>query len=241
MLGRGVEYHPPMQYSVAVRALCDFSAKRGDLDLRFTPTPSAQEGMAGHQLVAGRRGPGYETEIALRGEFEHLAVRGRADGYDPVRNRLEEIKTHRGDLGRQPANHRHLHWAQAKVYGWLLCQARGLSELELALVYFDIATQQETTFVETHSAAALRDFFEARCRDFLAWAGQELEHRKGRDDALAALGFPHPAFRTGQRELAAAVYKGAATGRCVMAQAPTGIGKTVATPVSYTHLTLPTN
>lgn len=224
-----MDYDPAMQYSVAVRALCDFSARRGDLDLRFTPSPSAQEGVAGHQLVAGRRGPGYETEISLRGEFGPLVVRGRADGYDPARQRLEEIKTHRGDLARQPANHRHLHWAQAKVYGWLLCQERGLGELEVALVYFDIASQQETSFVEKHSAASLREFFEARCRDFLAWAGQELEHRGSRDRALATLAFPHPSFRTGQRELAAAVYKGAASGRCVLAQAPTGIGKTVAT------------
>ena len=218
-----------MPYSVAVRTLCEFTAKRGDLDLRFTPSPSAQEGMAGHLLVAGRRGPSYETEISLRGEFERLAVRGRADGYDPEGNRLEEIKTHRGDLGRQPANHRHLHWAQAKVYGWLFCQARGLGEVNLALVYFDIASQHETTFVETHSAESLRAFFEARCRDFLAWAEQELEHRHHRDQALSALAFPHPAFRTGQRELAEAVYKGAASGRCLMAQAPTGIGKTAGT------------
>lgn len=216
-------------YSVAVRTLCEFSARRGDLDLRFTPAPSAQEGIAGHQLVAGRRAPGYETEISLRGEFGELSVRGRADGFDPARQRLEEIKTHRGDLGKQPANHRHLHWAQAKVYGWLMCQQRGLAEIELALVYFDIATQQETSFVERHSAAALRAFFEERCRDFLAWARREQEHRTGRDAFLATLRFPHASFRTGQRELAAAVYRGAASGRCVMAQAPTGIGKTLGT------------
>ncbi|HEY0826230.1 MAG TPA: ATP-dependent DNA helicase [Ramlibacter sp.] len=218
-----------MQYSVAVRALCEFTARRGDLDLRFTPAPRAQEGVAGHQWVAGRRGAQYETEIALQGGFGPLAVRGRADGYDPARQRLEEIKTHRGDLAKQPANHRHLHWAQAKIYGWLLCQARGLEQLEVALVYFDVANQQETTFSETHSAAALRDFFESRCREFLAWAQQELQHRQARDASLAALAFPHPAFRTGQRALAEAVYKGAASGRCLMAQAPTGIGKTMGT------------
>ena len=221
-----------MQYTVAVRTLCEFTAKRGDLDLRFTPTPSAQEGIAGHQLVASRRGPAYETEITLGGEFEQLVVRGRADGYDAVLNRLEEIKTHRGDLARQPANHRHLHWAQAKVYGWLLCQARGLQEVQLALVYFDIATQQETVFEETHSAASLQAFFEDGCRAFLAWARQEMAHRASRDEGLSALTFPHPAFRTGQREMAEAVYRGAATGRCVLAQAPTGIGKTIATVFS---------
>ncbi|MFC5500170.1 ATP-dependent DNA helicase [Caenimonas terrae] len=218
-----------MQYVVAVRTLCEFAARQGDLDLRFTPAPSAQEGIAGHQLVTGRRGPHYERELSLRGEFMHLTVRGRADGYDSARNVLEEIKTHRGDLARQPANHRHLHWAQAKVYGWLLCEARGLSELTLRLVYFDIATQQETAISEAHSAPQLRLFFETLCGRFLAWAAQELAHREARDAALAVLAFPHPQFRSGQRELSEAVYKIAANGRCLLAQAPTGIGKTVGT------------
>ncbi|MGE4240654.1 helicase C-terminal domain-containing protein [Ramlibacter sp.] len=218
-----------MPYSVAVRALCEFTARRGDLDLRFTPGPSAQDGTAGHRLVASRRGPDYETEVTLRGEFDELAVRGRADGYDAAANRVEEIKTHRGDLARQPANHRHLHWAQAKVYAWLLCQARELSEIDVALVYFDIDSEKETVFTERHSAEALRQFFEDRCREFLDWARQELAHRDARDASLASLAFPHAGFRTGQRELAEAVYKGVASGRCLLAQAPTGIGKTVGT------------
>jgi Rad3-related DNA helicase len=218
-----------MQYQASVRTLCDFTARRGDLDLRFTPTPSAQEGIAGHQLVTSRRQPEYETEITLRGEFGPLAIRGRADGYDPAANRLEEIKTHRGDLKKQPSNHRHLHWAQAMVYGHLLCQERGLEQIEVALVYFDIGNQQETTFTETHTADELRAFFEARCGEFLAWAEQELSHHDRRDEQLTALQFPHPEFRKGQRTLAEAVYKGAASGRCVLAQAPTGIGKTVGT------------
>ena len=43
-------------YTVAVRALCEFTAKVGDLDLRFTPSPTAQEGIAGHAVVTSRRG-----------------------------------------------------------------------------------------------------------------------------------------------------------------------------------------
>lgn len=218
-----------MSYQVAVRALCEFTAKCGDLDLRFTPAPTALEGMAGHALVAARRGEGYQSEVALAGEFRNLKVRGRADGYDPARNRLEEVKTHRGDLTRQPANHRQLHWAQVRVYGWLLCQERGLDEVELALVYFDVASQKETLFTERASAAELRAFFEAQCLAFIAWSEQELAHQGVRNLALQALRFPHAAFRSGQRELAEAVYKAASTGCCLLAQAPTGIGKTLAT------------
>ncbi|MCW8158169.1 ATP-dependent DNA helicase [Stutzerimonas stutzeri] len=218
-----------MSYRVAVRALCEFTAKVGDLDLRFTPSPTALEGIAGHAQVTARRGEDYKREVALQGQYERLNVRGRADGYDPARNRLEEIKTFRGDLERQPANHRQLHWAQAKIYGWLLCQARGLDEVELALVYFDIASHKETLFIEQYTAADLRRFFEVQCQAFIDWADQELAHRAARNQVLTALRFPYADFRSGQRQLAEAVYKAACTGTTLMAQAPTGIGKTLAT------------
>ena len=218
-----------MTYCVAVRALCEFTAKHGDLDLRFTPSPSAQEGMAGHALVAARRNGDYQAEVSLTGEYKTLQVRGRADGYDPVQNQLEEIKTFRGDLHAMPDNRRNLHWAQVKIYGWLLCRDRGLQSINLSLVYFDVASLQETPLTEHFSAEALREYFELQCERFLLWANQELAHRTARDAALGALAFPHTGFRQGQRELATAIYKTASAGKCLLAQAPTGIGKTVGT------------
>ncbi|NKQ11274.1 ATP-dependent DNA helicase [Pseudomonas sp. SST3] len=218
-----------MSYRVAVRALCEFTAKEGDLDLRFTPSPTALEGMAGHATVTARRAEGYEREVALEGQYLELLVRGRADGYDPAQNRLEEIKTHRGDLARQPANHRQLHWAQAKIYGWLLCASRALGSLNIALVYFEVASQKETVLVESFTSEELQAFFDTQCQRFIAWAEQELEHRNERNQALTTLKFPHGEFRRGQRQLAEAVYKAACTGTHLMAQAPTGIGKTLAT------------
>ena len=214
-------------YTVAVRALCEFTAKTGDLDLRFTPSPTAQEGIAGHAVVSARRDDDYEREIALSGDWGALHVRGRADGYDPKRNQLEEVKTYRGDLARMPANHRALHWAQLKVYGHLLCAARGLASVRLALVYYDIASQKETQLAEEHDAAALRAVFEAQCAAFVAWAEQELAHRAARDAQLAALRFPHPDFRPGQRELAEAMFKASSRSCALLAQAPTGIGKSI--------------
>ncbi|MFJ3451455.1 helicase C-terminal domain-containing protein [Pseudomonas sichuanensis] len=218
-----------MSYTVAVRALCEFSAKVGDLDLRFTPSPTAQEGIAGHRRVVARRAAGYEAEVALEGEYQGLRVRGRADGYDPEGNRLEEIKTHRGDLARQPDNHRQLHWAQAKVYGWLLCQARQLTDIEVALVYLDIDSDSQTVISERHSAADLQQFFHAQCQRFLAWARAQELRLAERNRGLQALAFPYPELRHGQRQLAETLYKAVSTGRCLMAQASTGIGKTLGT------------
>jgi len=218
-----------LTYRVAVRALCEFTAKVGDLDLRFTPSPTAQEGMLGHRTVASRRAEGYQAELAVEGYYRHLKVQGRADGYDPGQNLLEEIKTYRGDLGAQPANHRQLHWAQARIYAWLVCQQLQLPEVNLALVYFDIVSEKETVLRETWSAVQLEAFFAQQCERFLHWAEQEADHRLSRDQAARDQAFPHDDFRPGQRTLAETVYKAVSTGRCLMAQAPTGIGKTLGT------------
>jgi DNA excision repair protein ERCC-2 len=218
-----------VKYVVSVRTLTEFTAKEGDLDLRFTPSPSAPEGIAGHGVVTSRRAAGYQTEVSLSGEYKQLAVRGRADGYDPAQNQLEEIKTFRGDLDRMPANHRQLHWAQVKMYGWLICQKLDLPEVRLALIYFDIGSQRETVLSELVSAAVLQQYFEQQCERFLAWAEQELAHREARNRALTALRFPHSSFRPGQRQLAEGVYRAAGNACCLMAQAPTGIGKTIGT------------
>lgn len=214
---------------VAVRELCEFAAKAGDLDLRFTPAPTAEQGQAGHHWLGSQEAPPYETELALQAPWQHLTVRGRADGYHPTLNRVDEYKTHRGDLARQPANHRALHWAQAKVYGWLLCESRGLDRIDVCLVYLNVATRQTTRFTDTYLASELAAWVDNLCGRYATWAGHQAQHRAARDAALAALAFPQPVFRAGQRELAKAVYRAAVNGHCLTAQAPTGVGKTLGT------------
>ncbi len=214
---------------VPVRKLCDFAARTGDLDLRFTPSPTGAEGIAGHGEVTSSRGDGYQRELVLSARWQQLLVHGRADGFDAKALRLEEIKTHRGDAADISRNKTALHWAQAKVYGWMLCQQLRLSHLDVAIVYFNVDTGVETPLVQSCEAEELRAHFEALCQRYWHWAEQEQWHRLQRDRWLTRLPFPFDSFRPGQRELAEAVYKAHGAGRMLMAQAPTGIGKTAAT------------
>lgn len=214
---------------VAVRVLCDFAARRGDLDLRFTPSPSGAEGVEGHSAVTARRGPGYQREVPLAHVHRGLRLQGRADGWDPGARRLEEIKTHRGDAALIGPERRALHWAQARVYGWMLAEQLGLEGLEIALIYYDLDSGRETVLAEHQGREALRDFVDELCERYAAWARQEVAHRQARDAALGSLTFPWPAFRPGQRALAAATYRAHRDGRVLLAEAPTGIGKTMAT------------
>lgn len=218
-----------LSFPVSVKALCNFTAKRGDLDRRFTPAPSAQEGVWGHAQAAARRGGQYKTEMVLSSIEAGLVVRGRADGYDTDARRIDEFKTFRGELARMKGNHRALHWAQLKTYGALLCRRDALTHVDLALVYFDVDSQEETVLQEHVGAETLEAEFVAACTQFSAWAAAEAAHQVARNFGLQALQFPHADFHAGQRLLAEAVYKAAMRGGCVLAQAPTGIGKTMGT------------
>ena len=79
----------------------------------------------------------------------------------------------------------------------------------------------------------MRAHFESLCRNYISLARAQAAHRLQRDAALRELRFPFAEFRPGQRLLAETVYRAQgrakAGERMLMAQAPTGIGKTIAT------------
>jgi DNA excision repair protein ERCC-2 len=75
-----------------------------------------------------------------------------------------------------------------QTYGALFCRARDLSEIALALVYFDVASQSEAELRQVFGAEELE--LTLRCEAFLAWARQEATHRDARDAVLRELAFP---------------------------------------------------
>ncbi len=132
-----------------------------------------------------RRGAAAATqaEVALRGALPPACGCAAAPtATTPRAGRLEEIKTYRGDLARQPRQPpRTCTGRRLRVYGWLLCQQRGLAEIELALVYFDIAQRSaRPCCAETRTRGrAARLLRGSCCERFLAWAAQELGAPRG--------------------------------------------------------------
>jgi DNA excision repair protein ERCC-2 len=214
--------------AVAIRTLVEFAAKRGSLDRRFTPAPTGQEGIEGHKKVTAKRKGDYQTEVSLSITYGDITFRGRADGYDPTRHCIEEIKTFYGDVERIPDNHRELHWAQAKCYGWLYCAQHGCEEINLALIYFELADEVEYPLAQTWNADELREYFEGLADQYCVWQQQLSARQQQLNEWLEQLPFPYGTMRVAQRVMAEAVYKAAVTGRVVMAEAPTGTGKTLA-------------
>jgi DNA excision repair protein ERCC-2 len=217
---------------VAVRDLVQFCYRRGDIDHRFTPSPSGSQGIEGHQRLYRRRPDSYQPEYALQHRAvlgdQTLLLRGRADGVDLSRQRLEEIKTCRIPFDQIPQAVQQMHWAQASVYGAMLAQEQQWDQVELQLCWFNIDTGEEFSQSRVLQLPQLQEFLLASLQQFSQWLSTLLALRRERNESLVELGFPHGEFRPGQREIAELVYKCVDQGGQLMVEAPTGIGKTSA-------------
>ncbi len=221
-----------IEFDIAVTDLVRFCHRSGDIDHRFTPSPTGPEGIAGHRRLYARRPESYRREYAVETVHEtgdvRLTLRGRADGFDPEAGLVEEIKTCRVPPDTIPPSVATLHLAQGLVYAALIAKAQELPGLRVRVTWLNIDTDEEHRQEQEYPARELADFLEDTLGRFGAWLGRLSELRRRRDASLAALGFPYGEFRTGQRDIAELTYKCIAKGGQLLLEAPTGIGKTSA-------------
>ena len=220
------------ELTVAVRDLAAFCHRSGDIDHRFSPSPTGLQGVQGHQAVYRRRPDSYRSEYPV--EYRHgngdvpLTLRGRADGYDPVAGVVEEIKTCRVQASAIPEAVTRLHLAQARLYAAIIALREELPGLEVRLTWFNIDTSEETSLAQAWTRQELTDFLEESLQRFSSWLQTLAALRAERDRTLAALAFPHGEFRPGQREIAEMAYKCIDQAGQLLVEAPTGSGKTAA-------------
>jgi DNA excision repair protein ERCC-2 len=197
---------------------------------KFVSSDRALAGIRGHQKIQRSRPTGYLTELPVeyRVETEEftLQIRGRIDGLLITSQQvlLEEIKTVQGNWNHEADP---LHWAQAKFYGFMHAQEHGLKELVIQLVYLELPACKVTEFRQKLSFTELSDFFASTTAVYVDWLRKRHHWCVARDASIAALAFPFPDYRPGQRELAVAAYRVLANGGRLFLAAPTGIGKTI--------------
>jgi DNA excision repair protein ERCC-2 len=219
-------------YAVSVRLLVEFILRRGDLSSgeRTPKKLRAREGSLAHRKLQRSRPEGYETEISVTrdvpGSHFILRIGGRIDGLwnRPEGILLEEIKTVKSSWNHEPAL---LHWAQIKFYGFMICEERQLSEIELQLTYLELPSEQITVFREKISFDGLKQFFDGVTSDYRTWMEEQGTWKDIRNASIEEISFPYGAFRKGQRSLSAGVYKSILNAETLFAEAPTGIGKTM--------------
>lgn len=221
-----------IEFDIAVTDLVRFCHRSGDIDYRFTPSPTGPEGIAGHRRLYARRPESYRREYAVETVHEtddvRLTLRGRADGFDPEARMVEEIKTCRVAPDTIPPAVAGLHLAQGLLYAALIAREQELPGLRVRVTWLNIDSDEEYRQEHEYSARELADFLESTLERFGAWLGRLSELRRERDTSLDALDFPHGEFREGQRDIAELTYKCIASGGQLLLEAPTGIGKTAA-------------
>ena len=217
----------------SVRQVVEFSLHERDLSPAAFAAKRMREGAAAHkarQSVGAREETAYQAEKSLSADYAAreitLRVTGRADGLllaaDGARI-VEEIKLGTAENPLVPA-----HRAQAAMYGHMLCQKEGLTGVRLRILYVDENGAPVRLYEEEADSARLKGEFEALCAAYCAWAERLLARRRARDASLFGLAFPYGAYRAGQRTFAANVYVAIRERKRLFAQAPTGIGKTMA-------------
>ncbi|MBU4318953.1 MAG: ATP-dependent DNA helicase [Proteobacteria bacterium] len=224
---------------IAVRALVEQVLREGDLSFSFTGQSRTVEAIRAHQKVQKSRPAGYEPEVRVSHQLETetflLEISGRIDGvYGPEENAsedtvvIDEIKTTTSDLQAYADSDHPIHWAQAKIYAYMVANARNLSRIHIQLTYYHLDTGQRLEIRRPFEFDTLADFFDGIVSRYLARASILAQWHETRNTSLSGLSFPFPDFRPGQREMAVQVYKTIQHQRQLLVQAPTGIGKTMA-------------
>ena len=216
---------------VSVRAVVELTHHAHDLSAAIGQMQRMQEGAAAHRMrqsAAEAADARWHSEVPLAADYEGegvvLRVTGRADAIlrDAVPT-IEEIK-----LGAPGEPLQEAHLAQAAFYGHMLCQSEGFARARLRVQYVSPAGEALARYEQDWTAEALRAHFEALSAPAARQAEERLAHLARRDQSLQSAPFPYACWRPGQKRFAAGIWQAALGRKRLFAQAPTGIGKTVA-------------
>lgn len=220
---------------ISVRNLVEFILRSGDIDNRIASSDkdAMQMGAKIHRKIQRQMGAGYHSEVTLKRLIEceafNIQVEGRADGIfdqdecvyiDEIKGILKEV----GSL-KEPVP---VHLAQAKCYACIYAMQNHLEKIGVQMTYCNMETEEIRRFQEEFDSEELESWFCELIKSYEKWAAFQVEWKKIRNKSIKKVQFPYE-YRDGQKELAASVYKTVLRKKKLFIQAPTGVGKTMAT------------
>ena len=221
---------------ISVRNLVEFILREGDIDNRKAGLPDKEAMQLGgriHRKIQRQMGSDYHAEVPLKitvpCEGFVIQIEGRADGIQKTADGVvvDEIKGVLRELEyiEKPVS---VHLAQAKCYGYIYGKQQELDSITVQMTYCQMETEEVKRFQETFSIEELERWFLDIVMQYEKWARFQVEWRQTRDATIKEAEFPYP-YREGQRELVTSVYRTILRKKKLFIQAPTGVGKTMAT------------
>ncbi|NLJ69835.1 MAG: ATP-dependent DNA helicase [Clostridiaceae bacterium] len=198
------------------------------------------------------------SELSLSGNYAtsefNLEINGRLDNLTIKNNQitLYEIKSFRGNSHYLPENGDPVHWAQLKIYANLLKNlkaedyAKSIKEnspnlikaieqalkhdaINLKLIYIAVDHDE---FVEKSRIITwdeLSEFITETCQEYIFRMQNIFLWQDIRNQSIQSSGFPFATIREGQTEMMRQTLATIRDTAAILVQAPTGIGKTMAT------------
>ncbi len=208
--------------------------RSGDLESGIFVPDRATAAIALHQMIQRSRPQGYEPEVTISHSMQmgvwtiHLS--GRVDGISRKDGRieLEEIKTitrnpEQGEIGENPH-----HWAQLKIYAYMVAADYHLETVDTCLSYAQLHTRKTHEIRRSFTRQALEGFFMQLITRLVDRMQTIQQFQEMRDQSIAALQFPFADIRRGQSQMMEEAYQAIMDKAQLLVQAPTGIGKTMA-------------
>ena len=228
-----------MEIRISVRELVEFILRQGDIDNRISGNATKQAMLLGgktHRKIQKQMDSFYHAEVPLFvvhkcNGFE-LKVEGRADGIiikddgitvDEIKGVLKSI-----DKVKEPVP---VHLAQAKCYGYMYGTKEKFKEKDIIgvqMTYCQMVTEEIKRFNFSYIYGELKSWFKDLVEEYEKWALFQMEWKNTRNESIKDIEFPYE-YREGQRDIAVSVYRTISREKQIFIQAPTGVGKTMAT------------
>lgn len=246
------------QIKISVRNFVEFMLRSGDIDnrRRVSSENAMVEGGRIHRMIQRRMGSEYEAEVFLKYEEEtpkyKLIIDGRADGIITIQKpqlavvesdpnvpavvqpfllqehvTIDEIKGTYRELEKIKKSEP-VHLAQAKVYAYIYGKKKSLESICVRMTYYNMDTEEVKCFIDEYTLEELEAWFQGLVKEYKKWAQFQIDWREKRQETIKRIVFPY-AYRKGQKELAASVYRTIYHKRKLFLEAPTGVGKTLST------------
>ena len=220
---------------ISVRSLVEFIIRSGDIDNRIAGADKDSMLLGGkiHRKIQRRMGSDYHAEIGLKFEVPCkgflLMIEGRADGIieTPEGIVIDEIKGVLKDLNllKEPVG---VHLAQARCYAYIYASQKKLEEIGIQMTYCNMETEEIKRFQSVYSFQELDTWFWELIGKYEKWARYQIQWKGKRNQSIKEIEFPF-AYREGQKDLVVSVYRTILRKKKLFIQAPTGVGKTMAT------------
>ncbi len=217
---------------ISVRELVGFVMRNGNADSRFD-FARMQTGSRLHRIVQAKAGEGYQAEVPLeatieyKGLYYHLS--GRADGIiDTGTNAIvDEIKSTTRPLSSLNPDYFPEYMAQADCYAYMYALRRGYAAVTTRLTFVQVGSADTECFDSRRTLDELRIRVERLLSSYHRFAKLKAESDAAMRTSAAKLKFPYHDYRIGQSDIILDSFRSIKRGRCLLVEAPTGIGKTL--------------